>query len=255
MKKIIYIIYFLFIWGVVASLSNPLFVPSPLSVIDAFISTIQSGMLLRSLLYSFCRISAATLLAAAASIPLALQISNHLLIRDVFQPVVNVMRYIPVTAFYPLLIMWFGIGEGMKVAFLFLASFVYMMPSTLLAFDDVDKRLIDTGITLGMRKSQITRLILLPAAAPSIAKTFLMMYGIGWTYIAVAETINAKYGLGFIISVSSARGQTQMVFMAIITIIIASVIFDKLGDKLIHKCFKWRFVNEQSCDEQRIDRV
>ena len=82
-----------------------------------------------------------------------------------------------------------------------------------------------------------------------------MMYGIGWTYIAVAETINAKYGLGFIISVSSARGQTQMVFMAIITIIIASVIFDKLGDKLIHKCFKWRFVNEQSCDEQCIDRV
>ena len=68
-----------------------------------------------------------------------------------------------------------------------------------------------------------------------------MMYGIGWTYIAVAETINAKYGLGYIIQTSSARGRTDMVFMAIIMIILVSIVFDFVANKIIKKAFKWRF--------------
>jgi NitT/TauT family transport system permease protein len=71
-----------------------------------------------------------------------------------------------------------------------------------------------------------------------------MMYGIGWTYIAVAETVNAKYGLGFIIQQSSSRGRTDLVFMAIITIIIISVLFDNISKLLVKKIFKWRYLDD-----------
>ena len=88
--------------------------------------------------------------------------------------------------------------------------------------------------------------IQIPATLPSLMNSFIMMYGIGWTYIAVAETVNAKYGLGFIIQQSSSRGKTDLVFMSIITIIIVSVIFDTLSTALVKKVFKWRYLDDCS---------
>jgi ABC-type nitrate/sulfonate/bicarbonate transport system permease component len=134
----------------------------------------------------------------------------------------------------------------MKISFLFLATFVYVLPSTVLCLEDVPQDLIDTGKSIGMKSYEIISEILLPAALPSIMNSFLMMYGIGWTYIAVAETVNAKYGLGFIIQQTSSRGRTDLVFMSIITIIIVSVLFDSISKLLVKKIFKWRYLNDCS---------
>ena len=140
--------------------------------------------------------------------------------------------------------MWFGIDETMKIIFLFIATFVYMMPSVILCLDEINTDLIDTGITIGMNKLQTIIMIQIPAILPSLLNSFIMMYGIGWTYIAVTETINAKYGLGFIIQQSSSRGKTDLVFMAIITIMIISVLFDTLMKKLVKRVFKWRYLDD-----------
>lgn len=132
----------------------------------------------------------------------------------------------------------------MKISFLFLATFVYVLPSTVLCLDDVPQDLIDTGKSIGMKPYEIIYEILLPAALPSIMNSILMMYGIGWTYVAVVEETNAIKGLGFIINVASARGKTAVVFAAIIVIIVFSYIFDKLGNVAICKAFKWRYMND-----------
>ena len=95
-----------------------------------------------------------------------------------------------------------------------------------------------------MSKWQTITQIQIPATLPSLINSFIVMYGIGWTYIAVAETVNAKYGLGFIIQQSSSRGRTDLVFMAIITIIIVSVLFDNISKLLVKKIFKWRYIND-----------
>lgn len=240
MKKAITFFVVVVAWYVASLFSNPIFIPSPLSVVDAFIQTIQSGMLVKAFGYSFARITIASVLSAATAIPIAVAVKHYKNLNETIKPLLDSLRYVPVTAFYPLLIMWFGIGESMKIAFLFFATFIYMLPSAVIIFNDVNQNLIDTGKTIGMSDLQIITKVVLPASAPSIAQTFLMMYGIGWTYIAIAETTNAKYGLGFTIAVSSARGQTNLVFMAIITIMLASVLFDKAGKWIIERCFKWR---------------
>ena len=156
------------------------------------------------------------------------------------------MRYLPVTAFYPLLIMWFGIDELMKIIFLFIATFVYMMPSVVLCLEEINQDLIDTGLTIGMNKFQTVWRIQLPSSLPSIINSFIMMYGIGFTYIAVAETVNAKYGLGWIIQQSSSRGRTDMVFMAIIVIVLVSILFDYISKKIVKRIFKWRYLNDKA---------
>lgn len=244
MKKIFLLIATMITWYCLSKVVNPLFIPDPFKVLnDAYILFLD-GTLIKAICYSFTRITIATFLAGCVAIPIGILVFNSKIANELITPITGLMRYLPITAFYPLLIMWFGIGETMKIAFLFFATFVYMLPSVVLALKDVDRNLIDTSLTMGMNKLQLNKYVILPATLPSILQTFIMMYGIGWTYIAVAETINAKYGLGYIIQTSSSRGRTDMVFMAIIMIILVSILFDWASNKLIKKMFKWRFSDD-----------
>lgn len=244
LQNFLLIIIILLAWQIAAAYTNPVFVPKPSVVFKDFLQLLSSGQLFIAFRYSFLRITIATALSAIIAIPAGLLIYNFKIISNFLYPIVKVMRFIPVTAFYPLLMMWFGIGEQMKIVFLFIATFVYMMPSVILSLEEVSQDLIDTGLTIGMNKLQVISKIQIPASMPSLMNSFIMMYGIGWTYVAVAETINAKYGLGFIIQQASSRGKTDLVFMAILTIIIVSVIFDTAAKWLIKKIFRWRYIND-----------
>ena len=192
----------LIVWGIAAQHTNPLFVPSPRSVLRNLILMLQNGQLFKAIEYSFLRITVATILSGAISFPIALLIYNSNL------------------------------------------AFVYMMPSVVLCLEEVSQDLIETGLTMGMNKLQTIFRIQIPASLPSVLNSFIMMYGIGFTYIAVTETINAKYGLGYIIQQSSSRGRTDLVFMAIIVIMVISVLFDFSAKKLVKHVFKWRYVND-----------
>lgn len=243
LKRIILLMFVLLIWEISSRNVNQLFIPTPKSVFVSLMETVKSGQLFIAIKYSFLRITAATLLSALISFPIALLVYNLQIAKDILHPIINIMRYIPVTAFYPLLIMWFGIDEIMKIVFLFIATFVYMMPSVLLCLEEINPDLIDTGLTIGMSKLQTIYRIQIPASLPSILNSFIMMYGIGFTYISVAETINAKYGLGYIIQQSSSRGRTDLVFMAIIIIMVISILFDCTAKNLVKHIFKWRYLN------------
>lgn len=244
-KRLILLIIILVAWNTASQYVNPVFVPSPKSVFNDLIYLIRNGEIFIAIRYSFLRVTIAACLSALLAVPVALLVFNTKTAKDVLNPIINVMRYIPVTAFYPLLIMWFGIDETMKMVFLFIAMFVYMMPSVILCLDEINQDLIDTGLTIGMSRLQTVYEIQIPASLPSVLNSFIMCFGIGWTYIAVVETVNAKYGLGYIIQQSSARGRTDMVFMAIIVIMFISIIFDYTSKTLVKKLFKWRYLNDR----------
>lgn len=250
MKKAFYTIFtfviIIIIWYKLSLTANPLFVPNPFVVFNDFKILISDGTIFIHLLYTFRRIMIATCISGFIALPLGLLVRNSKIAKSTIYPVIMLLRYVPVTAFYPLLIMWIGIEEEMKIAFLFIACFVYMMPSVVLSLEEVNEQLIDTGLTIGMSRLQTITRIQLPSTLPSILNSFVMMVGIGWTYCAVVETINAKYGLGYIIQQSSARGKTDLVFMAIILIMVVSFVFDNLCKFIIRKLFKWRYINDKN---------
>lgn len=243
-KRLLLLLSVILVWSLCSKNVNPLFIPNPKVVFMNLIGMMKSGQLFMAIKYSFLRITIATFLSGMIAFPIALLVYNSKITNDIISPVISIMRYIPITAFYPLLIMWFGIDELMKIVFLFIATFVYMMPSVILCLDEINSDLIDTGLTIGMNKFQIITKVQIPAILPSLMNSFIMMYGIGWTYIAVTETINAKYGLGYIIQQSSSRGRTDLVFMAIIMIMVISVLFDSLMKKLVKKVFAWRYLDD-----------
>ena len=234
----------LIIWYFASLNSNPLFIPNPITVFEDAKLLLSTGQLLIAIVYTFRRILIASILAGCVALPLGLLVYNFKFVRHSINPIISLMRYIPITAFYPLLIMWLGIDEEMKIAFLFIAAFVYMMPSVVLSLEEINQDLIETGYTIGMNKLQIITRIQLPAMLPSILNSFVMCFGIGFTYCSVVESINAKYGLGYMIQQASARGKTDLVFLGIIVIMIISFAFDNFAKWLIKKCFKWRYLND-----------
>jgi NitT/TauT family transport system permease protein len=245
LKRLLPIIFILILWGIGSLFTKPLFLPSPIKVFNTFISLLQNGMLVKGFVYSFIRISIATLLSMSISVILSILIMNSKVIDDLMTPITNFLRYLPITAFYPLLMMWCGINERMKISFLFLATFVYFLPTLVLTMKDIDQNLIDTALTIGVKKYQLVYRIILPYCLPVICKTYLMMYGIGWTYIVIAETVNAKFGLGHLINVATSRGRTDQVFVVLIIIILFSYLFDTLCSYVIEKIFKWKYTERK----------
>jgi NitT/TauT family transport system permease protein len=243
-KWFLIVIILFVVWSIGSSYLSPLFLPSPKRVLKSFIDLLYSGMLLDSLYMSFYRITIATMIACCISVPLGLLMSTSKPINNIISPLVNVMRFIPVTVFYPLLIMWLGIDEQMKIAFLFFAMFFYFLPSVILAVKETPIDLVDTGYTIGMNNLQVMLRVLLPYSLPSILQNFVLMYGIGWTYIIIVEVTNARYGLGHIMNLATARGKTDLVFVALVVIIIVNVIFDIISKLLIKKGFRWKFARE-----------
>ena len=232
------------IWYLFSLRVNHLFVPDPFDVLDNGITLLKTGQLQIALWYTFKRILIATCISGSISLVFGFLIYNFKFMRNTINPVINLLRYIPVTAFYPLLIMWLGIDEQMKIAFYVIVTLVYMLPSVVLSLEEINNDLIETGYTLGMNKLQVITMIQLPATLPSILNSFVITFGIGWTYCAICETINAKYGLGYMIQQSSSRGRTDLVFLGIITIMIVSFVFDNVAKYAIRKIFKWRYLND-----------
>lgn len=243
--RIIFPIALIFIIWIIASIFiSPVLLPSPINVFNTLIQMLMSGVLLKALAVSFTRITIGTFLAVIVSIPLGLIIINYKWVDFTISSLTGFMRYFPVTAFLTLLIMWIGIGEPLKIVFIFLVTFFYFLPAVILCLKEVNQDLIDTALTMGMSKFKVMYKVLLPAALPSICQNFLMMYALGWTYIIIAEAINAGAGLGFIMNIAGARGQIDIVFVVLIVILIVSIIFDSIGRFLIQKIFKWKFAGQ-----------
>jgi NitT/TauT family transport system permease protein len=243
-KPVVIFSVFMILWYGFSRVAHPLFLPKPEMVFDSMLIFLQNGMLWRSIVASFTRITIATTFSALLSIPLGLLIANYRIFDEWSTPVTNLIRYIPATVFGPLLIMWLGIGETMKIVFLFVATFFYFLPSVVLAVKETSPDLVDTAYTMGMNSVQVMLRVLLPYSLPSICETFLLMYGIGWTYVIIAELVNPISGLGHIINLGTTRGRTDQVFVGIITIVIISKLFDYLGTKLVRIAFPWKYARE-----------
>lgn len=243
-RNLSFIVGLILLWAIGSQYSSPLFLPEPTKVIDSFVELMKNGMLPEAVRMSFMRITTASVISCGISIPLGLFVSEYKVLDETLTPLTNLMRYIPVTVFYPLLIMWLGIGEQMKITFLFVATFFFFLPSVILCVKEVNTDLVETAYTMGMNKFQVMFRVILPYSLPSICQSFLMMYGIGWTYIIIVEVVNAHAGLGHLINLGSARGRTDLVFAALLVIMTISWIFDFCGNKLIRWVFAWKFARE-----------
>ena len=216
------------------------FLPAPDQVIKSLFYLIFEKELLQAVLVSAIRIAKAFGLSLAVALPLGIAMGSFEIINRIFDPIIAPMRYLPITAFIPLLILWFGIDEAQKVAFLFLGTVVFLLPAVVDAIRGVPEELVQTAFTLGATRSQVIRTVLIPAAMPQIFDGFRVMNAIAWTYIILAEIVNAQSGIGYILQLAGQHNKPEWSFAGILVVGIIGIITDLVIRLVNRLLFSWR---------------
>jgi len=223
----------------------PFSVPKPTGVISAFGRLWTEYDLLGNVFMSWWRIGQAFLWSAAIAIPLGLLMGSFRWLHAFINPIAEPMRSMPITAFLPAFIGLFGMEEGMKVTFLFFGMFFYLLALVVEEADRVDQALLETAMTLGAKKPQLLWLMF-RASFPAIFSSFRILYDIGWTYVILAEIVNARKGVGYMVEAAYKVLDFDRVYAGIIAIGIAAFVFRWLLTVLERQLFPWRRTAGQS---------
>ena len=216
------------------------FLPSPTEVVRGTLQLFIQYDLATAVWVSTRRILIAFGLASAIALPLGVLMGAFEPVNRIFEPIMAPLRYMPISAFIPLLILWFGIYESQKIAFLFLGVFVYLLPVVVTAIRAVPEELVQTALTLGASRWQAVRTVLLPAALPEIFDSFRVMNAISWTYVILAEAVNPEHGLGYMVELARTHQKASWSFAGLL--VIGGI--GLLTDSFIRACsavlFRWR---------------
>ena len=221
-------------------LAPPDFLPSPTEVLKGTLQLFVQHDLGLAIAVSTRRIALSFVLAAALALPLGILMGAFEPVNRIFEPVMAPLRYMPISAFIPLLILWFGIYEKQKIAFLFLGVFVYLLPVVVTAIRAVPEELVQTALTLGATKGQVVRTVLLPAAAPEIFDSFRVMNAISWTYVILAEAVNPEHGLGYMVELARTHQKASWSFAGLLVIGGIGLFTDFVIRSLSSVFFRWR---------------
>jgi len=185
------------------------------------------------------RVVGGFLIAAVIAVPLGVAMGAYKPIEAFFEPFVSFARYLPASAFIPLLILWAGIGEAQKLAVIFIGSFFQLVLMIAVIVGNTRRDLVEAAYTLGVGDHGLIRRVLIPGAAPEIAEALRMVLGWAWTYVIVAELIGASSGIGHMITDSQALLATDQIIFGIIVIGLIGLVSDLLFKWANRRFFPW----------------
>jgi ABC-type nitrate/sulfonate/bicarbonate transport system permease component len=197
---------FLAIWGVLSALVaayglfNPIFLPAPWTVFGKLLELALARHLEVHLAATLRRVSIGFGVAAALAVTLGILAGRWRWLRQLLEPVVEVFRPIPPLAMLPLFIVWMGIGEVSKIAFIAYATFFPMFLTTVHGVLRVDPLLLRAAASLGASQPQQFFHVVLPAALPEILTGLRLGVALAFFVIVISEFIGAEHGLGFLIN-------------------------------------------------------
>ena len=216
--------------------------PSPLSVAEAMGYLAWSGgksQLAVHTMWSVGRVAVASFLVIMIGVPLGVLMGSSPKVDAVFSPLVDPFRSAPVAALLPIMVMWFGIGETMKIAFLFVGSIVYLTPLVRDAIRAVPEQYLIAAQDIGATPTECVTKVLVPLAMPRIMDAIIVGVSISWTYITVAEYVNAQEGLGQMIANAKRMSAMDQVFAGIIVIIAVALLTYQSLMWLKTRLYKW----------------
>lgn len=218
---------------------SEIFLPKPQNVINYYIKAISDGSLWNNSKISIYRITLGFLYAVILGVPVGILTGTFKKFEAVIRPLCEFIRYMPVPAFLPLIMVWIGIGENAKVTVIFIGTFFQLV---LMVADDamsVPDDLINAGYTLGTNTRKAVFKIIIPAMMPRLMETLRMMIGWAWTYLVSAELVAADTGLGYTILKSQRFLKTDAIFAGIFLIGLLGLITDRIFALVNKKLFHW----------------
>ncbi|RJP71609.1 MAG: ABC transporter permease [Comamonadaceae bacterium] len=226
------------LWGGI----DPVFMPAPLAVLAKTWTWATETGLLDDMGISIYRVVTGFLLSAVIALPLGLLIGSYRSVQALLEPLTDFVRYMPAVAFIPLVMLWVGIGEGSKIAIIFIGTFFQMV---LMVAEDVRRvpaAQVEAAQTMGASRSELVEKVIFPSAKPALMDTMRITMGWAWTYLVVAELVAANSGLGYAILRAQRFLQTDTIFAGIIVIGLIGLITDQLFRLAHRRAFPWLYL-------------
>lgn len=209
-------------------LISPIILPSPGEVAASFPSLLEERALLESVAATLRRVFIGFGLAALVGVPLGILAGSWRVLEAAGAPFALFGRNLPVAALIPLTILWFGIDEGQKVMFIFIACLPFVYSDAVRAIASVHDRYVETAQTLGATPGQIVRKVLVALALPDIYESLRHLFGMAFGYIMLAELINAQHGLGYLLMTSQRRGLSEHIILILLIIGLLAYTIDRV---------------------------
>jgi NitT/TauT family transport system permease protein len=235
------------IWDRAVAISGTRLVPSPYQVAvmmydfsfggvydDAF-----SGTILIHIWKSVQRVYGGFFLAALIGIPLGLMIGRIKILRQLLDPTISLLRPIPVTAWLPLSMIFFGLGPNAAIFLVFLGAFYPILLNTIFGVRSVDPRLFEAASMLGCKGTAMFREIILPAALPSIFNGLRIAHGFAWILIVVGEMTGVPTGLGSVVMDGRTLSRTDLVITGMIVIGACGFVTDRIIVAISNHFLRW----------------
>ena len=239
----IFFVLFLAAWSLVTwgGFIDPMFLKTPLDTLITGYNLFAEFGFIKDVGITLFRVVGGFLLAAVVAVPLGIMMGAFKPVEAFFEPFISFARYLPASAFIPLLILWAGIGEAEKLLVIFIGSVFQVILMVAGVVGSTRKDLVEAAYTLGADASGIVRRVMLPGAAPQIAETLRLVLGWAWTYVIVAELVGAETGIGHMIMDSQRMLDTGQMIFGIFTIGVIGLVTD-FGFKWVNrKLYPWAF--------------
>jgi sulfonate transport system permease protein len=198
------------------------------------------GTLQHALLVSLGRMAVGFALGASVALTMAIIAGLSRAGEDAIDPLMQMVRTLPLFGLVPVFIVWFGIGNLPKELLIALAAAVPLYLNTFSGIRGVDGRLGELGQVLGLRRSERLRYIVLPGALPEMLVGLRQSLGLAWLALVVAEQLNASAGLGFMINQAQQFNANDVIFVALLVYTILGLLTDWIVRIIEGRALAWR---------------
>lgn len=205
---------------------TPMFLPTPTAVLKSGWEMLSQDNLIIDVFVSCGRVLGGFILAGVIGVPVGIAMGTFYSMESLFAPLVGTMRYMPVMAFVPLIVIWAGLGEVAKVLIIFLGVILYNAIMVADAVKFIPNEIINVAYTLGANRRDVLTKVIIPATFPSILDTLRVNISGAWNYLVIAELVAARSGLGFKIVQAQRFLQTEKVLFCITLIGLIGLLID-----------------------------
>jgi sulfonate transport system permease protein len=219
--------------------------PPPTQVWSTVVTLVSSsspafGTLQGALAVSLERVTIGFAVGGAVGLLLALTAGLSRIGENAVDPLMQMLRTLPLFGLIPVFIVWFGIGEGPKIILIGIGAAVPLYLNAFAGIRNVDARLGELARVLHLSRRELVTQIVLPGAMPQILVGLRQSLGVAWLALVVAEQINANAGLGFMISQATQFLRNDVIIVALLVYCVLGLLTDWLVRVLERRALQWR---------------
>jgi NitT/TauT family transport system permease protein len=229
-------------WYVAAkSINRSLVLPDFVATMTSLVTGFADRKVMFNLYLTLVRVFIGCGYAVAIGLPFGLLMGYSSTVRDSLSPLINSVRQVPIMAWVPLSIIWFGLGDGPTIFLITMSAVFPLLINTLSGVLNIDQNYKFAAESMGAGTFRIFMDVIVPGAMPSFLVGCRLALGYAWMSVICAEFIASSEGFGVIMVEAQVRMQTPRLYALMIMSALVGYLLDRLLLLIESKLTAWRF--------------